>query len=184
MTRSSQKSDRVLGCLLGGALGMLFSCCLGIAALALGGSPPTIPAAPPPPAYDIEAIVEEDYINRTFLESAAGLPTPLPLVAGHLDVHPGGQADFATQVALGPLRPVFRGTVALRATPAGELRVDLIEVRAGSVPVTALVPASLARAINQAVNQQVAERAGAAGVRVIGVTSDETTLRFYLASAP
>jgi len=182
--RSSRKTDRTLGCLLGGVAGMLFSCVLGVSALVLLGSTPTVTALPPPPAYDIEAIVEEDYINRTIMESVADFPTPLPLVAGHLDVRPGGQGHFAVQMEAGPLRPVFHGTVALRATEAGGLEVMLVEVRAGHVPVTAFVPAGLLTAVNQAINQQLTERVGATGVQLAGVTSDETSLHFYLVSAP
>jgi hypothetical protein len=168
-------SNRLLGCLLGGVMGMLFTCCLGIAALFLLESPPTVPASQPPAEYEIEAIIEEDYINRAMLESVAGLPTPVPLVAGHLDIHPGGPADFAQQIELGPVR-----TVALRATPAGELEVILIEVRAGYVPVTTFVPSDLLAAVNQSINQQLTNRLGTTGVQLVGVASDETTLRFYL----
>lgn len=163
---------------------MLFSCGLGMGALVLLGGTPTVTVPSPPPAYDIEAIIEEDYINRTIMESVAGFPTPLPLIAGHLDVRPGGQGDFAVQVEAGPLHPVFRGTVALRATEAGKLEVTLVEVRAGYVPVTAFVPAGLLTAMNQAINQQLTERVGATGVQLAGVTSDETSLHFYLVSAP
>jgi hypothetical protein len=159
---------------------MLFTCCLGIAALFLLESTPTVPSSEPPVGYEIEAIVEEDYINRALLQSTAGLPIPVPFVAGHLDIQPGGQADFVQQVELGPVRPAFHGTVALRATPAGELEIILIEVRAGYVPVTPFVPPDLLTAVHQSINQQLTERLGTTGVQLVGVSSDETTLRFYL----
>jgi hypothetical protein len=164
---------------------MLLTCCLGIGVLLLSGAPPeAAPASPPPSAYDVEAIIEEDYINRTFLRSAASIPQPLPLIAGHLDIHSGGQADFAVQADAGPVQPVFRGTIALRATEAGDLDVTLVQVRAGYIPLTKFVPNDILDAINEDVNRQLAERTGATEVRLVGVTSDETTLHFYLISAP
>jgi hypothetical protein len=163
---------------------MLLSCCLGIGVLMLSEAPPEAATPlPPPAAYDIEAIIEEDYINRVFLESAASIPQPLPLIAGHLDLHPAGRADFAVQAELGPVKPVFRGIVALRATESGGLDVSLVQVRAGPIPLTMFVPDDLLDAIDEDVNRQLVERTGATDVRLIGVTSDETTLHFYLVSA-
>jgi hypothetical protein len=162
---------------------MLLSCCLGIGILLLSGSPPeSATVSPPPSAYDIEAIIEEDYINRTFLKSAASILQPLPLIAGHLDIHPGGQADFAVQADAGPVEPVFRGIIKLRATETGRLDVTLVQVHAGHVPLTKFVPNNLLDAIDKDVNRQLADRTGATDVRLVGVTSDETTLHFYLVS--
>jgi hypothetical protein len=177
-------SDRALGCLLGGIFGMLATCCLAIGVLMLPEDAASIPDSVPPSMYDIEAIVEEDYVNRTFLDSAAGLPQPVPLVAGHLDLHTGGWAEFAVQAEMGPLQPVFHGTIALRATETGELDISLARVRVGSISVTRFVPADMLAAINRDVNRQLAERTGDSKVRLIGVSSDETTLRFYLVPAP
>jgi hypothetical protein len=164
---------------------MLVSFCLGISVLTLSGASPQAPSpSTPPQDYDIEAIIEEDYLNRTFLESAARTPQPLPLVDGHLDVRPGGLADFAVKTDAGFVRPVFRGVIALRATETGGLDVELLQIRAGPIPLTAFVPGDLLDAIDEDVNRQLIERTGAADVRLIGVTSDETTLHFYLVSAP
>jgi hypothetical protein len=177
--------DRTLGCLLGSIVGMLFSCCAVMGLLMVSGAPPKATTAPPPPsAYDIEAIIEEDYVNRTFLESASSIPQPLPLIAGELDIHPGGQADFAVRADAGPVQPVFRGTIALRATESGGLDVALVQVRAGHIPLTVFVPGDLLDAIDQDVNRQLEERTGATDVQLIGVTSDETSLHFYLVSSP
>jgi len=183
---SNRGSDRLLGCLLGGVVGMLFSCCLGVAVLMLAenaskSAPPSSPGVQPG-AYDIEAIVEEDYINRTMLESASGIPSPVPVVAGHLDLRPGGLADFAVQVEIGPFHPVIQGTLTLRATEAGEMEIGLVDARMGYIPVTPFVPADQFVAVNRSVNQQLATRAAATGsvLQVVGVTTDETTLRLYL----
>jgi hypothetical protein len=179
----SLPSDRTLGCLLGGVFGLLLALCLGIGLLALGrdaGAPPELPAAPE--AFDVEAVIEEAYMNRTFMESSATMPQPVPLTAGHLDVRPGGLADFAVQAQVGPLKPIFRGTVSFRATEGGDLRVDLVRVEVGRLPVTALVPEGTLDDVNEDVNRQLEERAGSSGLRLVGVASDETTLRFYLAA--
>ena len=180
----SLPSDRVLGCLLGGILGMLLSCCLAVALLLLPGDDVPISGSSPPAEYDIEAIIEEDYVNRTFLESAASLPQPVPLTGGSLDVHPGGRAVFAVQSEIGPLHPVFEGSVVLRATEAGELEVVLSEVRVGRLPVTMFVPDHLLDDVNRDVNRQLKERTGSTDVRLVAVTSDETTLHFFLVSVP
>ncbi|MGC9335535.1 MAG: hypothetical protein ACP5JJ_15400 [Anaerolineae bacterium] len=181
----SAVSDRTLGCLLGGILGMLLSCCLGIGVLMLSGAPPEASTAPPPPsAYDVEAIIEEDYINRTFLNSVPALPQPVRLIDGYLDIHPGGVADFAARVDLGLVQPVFRGTIALEPTETGGLDVTLVHVSMGHIPVTMFVPRNLLEDVDQDVNRQLMERTGAADVQLIGLTSDETTLHFYLGSAP
>ena len=180
---SSLPSDRTLGCLLGGVFGLLVTLCLGIGLLALNGGDGTPPEAPPAPAtYDVEAVIEEAYVNRTFMESSATMPQPVPLTAGHLDIRPGALADFAVQAEVGPLHPIFRGTVSFRATDGGDLRVALERVEVGRLPVTGFVPAGMLDDVNQDVNRQLEERAGSTGLRLVGVTSDETTLRFYLAS--
>lgn len=183
-TMSKPESDHVLGCLLGGIVGMLFSCCLGMGALMLFEGSDTVtapPSLPPPQDYDIEAVVEEAYINRIMLESPVEAPSPLPMVGGLLDLHPGGQADFAVQMEAGPLRPVFRGVLAFRATPAGEIEIDIVEIHVGYIPVTPFVPASQLTAVNLAINKMLIERAAATGtvLQVVGVQTDETRLRFY-----
>jgi hypothetical protein len=182
-TRSQPKTDRLLSLLIGVFAGILLSCCLGGGTLMLAqssGSPATTTAAQPPANYDIEIIVEEDYINRTMVENASNAASSLPLAAGHLDIRPGGLADFTAQIEAGPLRPVFDGTLEFRTTDAGQLDIRFASVRAGYLPVTAFVPASQADAINLSINKMFAERAGPLNLRVAGVTSDETTLRFYL----
>lgn len=177
-------SNRTLGCLLGGIVGMLLTLCVGIAMVALSPAQDAPPEGPPAPAsYDVEAVIEEDYINRTFLEAAATMPQPVPLTEGNLDLRPGGRGDFAVRAEVGPLRPVIRGTVLFRATADGDLQVILHAVRVGRLPVTGLVPEGVLEDVNEDVNRQLEERAGGAGLRLVGVTSDDTTLRIYLSSA-
>ena len=180
---SSLPSDRTLGCLLGGFFGLLLALCLGIGLLALSGDEGAVPGPSVAPAeYDVEAVLEEDYLNRTFMESSATMPQPVPLTAGQLDVRPGGLADFAVQAEVGPLQPIFRGTVSFRATEGGDLHIELERVAVGRLPVTGFVPDGTLDDVNEDANRQLEERAGSTGLRLVGVTSDDTTLHFYLAS--
>jgi hypothetical protein len=155
--RGGHRSDRLLILLIGGLVGMLLSCCLGTAILLLFNASPSDAPVLPPPSYDVEAIVEEEYINRTMLDSADEVPSPLPLVAGHLDILSGGQAHFVSQMEVGPLRPVFEGTIRLQPSASGGIEVEFLEVRVGYLPVTPLVPASQTEAINAAINRMVEE---------------------------
>lgn len=175
-------SDRTLGCLLGGILGMLVSCCLAIGLLMLPSDDSPATGPPAPSVYDIEAAIDEGYINRMFLESTGDISQPVQLSAGQLDVRPHGRADFTVQADVGPLHPIIRGTVLLRVTQSGELQVELTEVRLGSLTVTRFVPDRLLDDVTRDVNRQLKERTGAANLRLVGVTSDETAFHFYLIS--
>ncbi len=142
----------------------------------------SVEAPAPPPDYDIEVIIEEDYINRSMSDNLSGSPSPVPVLGAHLDVRPGGQADFIAQVELGPFQPVIHGTVALRATPNGQLEVEIVDVRLGYLPVTMFIPSGPIDQMNADINKMMLERAGGMQARVVGVGGDETTLRFYLAA--
>jgi hypothetical protein len=170
--------------LLGALVGMFFTCCSGTAVLLLLGTTPAATPIPPPPAYDVEAIVEEAYINRSMFDSPVQIPSPLPLVAGHVDILPGGQVHFVSQMEAGPFRPVFEGTIRLQPSAAGGLELEFLSVRVGYLPVTPLIPPRQVTEINEAINQMLEERASAVDLQVVGVTSDETTLHIYLAVAP
>jgi hypothetical protein len=168
-----------LGCLGGGGIGILVVCCLGIAAVA-SLQRQAVESAPVPTEYDIEAIIEEDYINRSMETNTTGLPSPVPVVAAYLDVRPGGRGEFTARVRLGSFEPTIRGTAIMRSTPEGQLEVVLADVRLGYVPVTMFIPSGPIKEMNVAINQMMAERMGPLQARVIGVGGDETTLRFYL----
>jgi hypothetical protein len=178
--RRTENLDQWLGCLLGGGVGILLVCCLGIATLMSLQRPASVSAPSTPPSYDIEVIVEEHYINRSMGENTSGLPSPFPVLAAHLDVRPGGRGEFAAKVKLGPLEPVIRGTAVLRPTVDGDLEVMLVDVRLGYLPITMFIPSGTLDEMNAAINQMMAERMGAMEVKVAGVGGDETTLRFYL----
>jgi hypothetical protein len=174
--------DQWLGCLAGGGIGVLVVCSLAIAALvSLRG--PTFEEAPPTPSeYDIEAVIEEDYINRTMQANISGLPSPVPVIAAYLDVRPGGQGEFTARIRAGSFEPIIHGIAVLRPTSSGQLEVELADVRLGFLPITAFVPQAPIDEMNVAVNQMMKERMGPLEARVIGVGGDEKTLRFYLAA--
>jgi hypothetical protein len=172
--------DQWLGCLVGGAAGTLLVACLGIGMLMMVQRPQPVASSSPPESYDIEAIIEESYINRTMEGNTAGLPSPFPVVAASLDVRPGGQGDFVAKVKVGSLEPTIRGTAVLRATADGRLEVDLTDVRLGYLPITMFIPSAPIDQMNVAINEMMSERMGPMQARVAGVGGDETTLRFYL----
>jgi hypothetical protein len=184
--RRQAPSDRLLGGLAGALVGLMFGCCLGGGLLLLSGpeEAPPLAASQPPAVYDLEVVVEEDYINRVMVETSAGMGPGVPLEAGHLDIRPGGLADFVVQIGAGPLHPVFDGTLKFSATAAGQIELSIASVRAGYLPVTAFVPPGATAEINRSINLLFAERAGPFDLRVAGVTSDDSTLHFYLAFAP
>lgn len=130
---------------------------------------------PPLPAYDIEVIIEETYINRVMLEGDSAL------VGGSVDVRPDGAATFAVQLAAGPFKPVVRGDVAFRADGAGGLAVQLLRVKMGRLSLLRLIPRDVTDDINDLVNDELVGRVGSKGLRVVAVASDESTLRLYLA---
>jgi len=172
--------DQWLGCLVGGGLGILLVCCLGIAAVMSFQGSAAEPEPVAPGVYDIEAVIEEDYINRSMETNTSGLPSPVPVIAAHLDVRPGGRGDFVAKVKLGPFEPTIQGTVVMRSTPDGQLEVELADVRLGYLPITMFIPSGPIDEMNVAINQMMAERMGPMQARVVGVGGDETTLRFYL----
>jgi hypothetical protein len=178
--RAYGSGDQWLGCLIGGAAGILLVCSLGIGSLTVLRRPAAVTAPAIPSGYDIEVIVEEYYINRSMEESTSDLPSPVPILAAHLDVRPGGQGEFAAKVRIGSFEPTIRGTAVLRATEDGRLKVTLSNVRLGYLPVTAFIPAGALNEMNVAINQMMAERMGAMPVSVAGVGGDETSLHIYL----
>ena len=178
--RNSRGLEQWLGCLVGGGVGILVVCCLGIAAVMSVQSPAMATVPPAPEEYDIEAVIEEDYINRSMKTNTSGLPSPVPVIAAHLDVRPGGRGDFVAKVRLGAFEPTIRGTAILQSTSEGQLEVELADVRLGYLPITAFIPSGPIDEMNVAINQMMAERMGPMQARVVGVGGDETTLRFYL----
>jgi hypothetical protein len=58
----------------------------------------------------------------------------------------------------------------------------LRELEVGRLSVAHLVPDRLLTSLNEQVNRELVERTSAMGVRLLGVASDETTLRLYLVS--
>ncbi len=127
------------------------------------------------PAYDIEVIIEETYINRVMLEANNSI-----VAAGNVDVKPGGTATFVVQLAVGPLKPIVRGDVAFRSDGSGGMAVHLLHVKMGRLSLLRLVPRSVTDDINDLVNDELVGRVGSKGLEVVGVASDDASLRLYL----
>lgn len=179
-------SDKTLVMVIGLLAGMLVGCMGGAVLIAAGSPSPVAPVAAPPFAPGqamIEADIAEQYLNRTFLQNAAAYPSPWPVQNGQLDVLPGNRLRFIAQVKspLGVL--MISGTITMIAHD-GELQMRIAEVRLGQLPVTGLIrifQPGLENQINAQANRQLRERTALAKVKLIGVTSDETQLRFFLA---
>lgn len=177
-------SDKTLAALIGLVAGMLVCCCSGGLLLATGTAGPAIDADRPPANATIEADVAEAYLNRTFMQNAAGYSSPWPLQSGQLDVLPGARMSFVTQVA-SPLGLMTINGLITFAARDGQLVIHIADVRLGQLPVTTLMQLfapGMEAQINAQANQQLRERSAQANVALVGVSSDDTQLRFFLAA--
>jgi hypothetical protein len=167
-------------------LGLLFGLFGGVAAgagllLLLDVAPARPPASPAAAGYDIAAIVEEDYINRVMVESANEIVGPISFAGGHMDLRPGALADFAVALQVGPLEPVMEGTVGFRVTDDGAgIEVVLLDAKVGRLRLTRLIPAGVLDDVNANIKRLIIDKVGSQGLRVVGVSSDDTTLRLLM----
>ncbi len=176
-------SEKVLMALIGLVAGMLVCCCSGGVLLAVSSGSPEIGVTALPATGTIEADLAEAYLNRTFLDNTRAYPSPWPIQAGQLDVRPGNRMDFVVQVA-SPIGPLTINGIVTLAAREGRLVIRLADVRMGALPVTALAPIfqpDIEARINEQANRQLEERTALAKVQLVGVTSDDTQLRFFLA---
>jgi hypothetical protein len=149
--------------------------------LLLDVAPARAPSTPATIPYDIEAIVEEDYINRIMVEAANEMAGPVSFTEGHLDLRPGAVADFAVALELGPLAPVVEGTVGFRATDDGtSLQVLLLDAKMGYLRLTRLIPGGALDDVNADIKRLLIDKLGSQGLRVLDARSDDTTLRIFL----
>ncbi|MFP4344551.1 MAG: hypothetical protein ACLFU8_07655 [Anaerolineales bacterium] len=170
--------------LAGGLAGILAGLLLGILGLTLlDTEAKTMESTTLPTTYDIEVVVEEDYINRIMVESAGEIAGGVQLVAGHLDLLPGGTADFQARLRRGPFEPVVEGTLGFRASSTGSIEVVLLEAQMGRLPLTGLVPKGALDNVNADIEGQIVERVRSADMDLVGVSTDETSLRLFLESS-
>lgn len=64
---------------------------------------------------------------------------------------------------------------------AGRLTVQLLRVKMGRLSLLRLIPRRAVASIDDLVNDALVERVGSKGLEVVAVSSDESTLRLYLA---
>ena len=165
----------LLGLFCGGSAGAVML-------LSLDSEPAELTPAVPSTTYDIEAVVEEDYINRIMVESANEMSGPVSLMAGHMDLRPGALADFAVKLKVGPLQPVFEGTVGFRATDDGSsIEVLLLDVQMGRLRLNKLVPKGALDSINADIKRLLVDKIGSQGLQVLDVQTDDQTLRLHFA---
>ncbi|MGC9520280.1 MAG: hypothetical protein ACP5HG_00175 [Anaerolineae bacterium] len=171
---------------VGALLGLLAGLVVGIGLLfVFGGGASELAVASQPAAYDIEAVVEEDYVNRIMVVSANEMTGSVSLMAGRMDLRPGGVADFIVKVRLGPLRPTLEGRVGFRATEDHtSIEVLLLDARLGRLQLNKFVPESALDPINADIKRLLVDKVGSQGLLVLHVESDETTLRLYLGRDP
>ncbi|MGC9347864.1 MAG: hypothetical protein ACP5JG_06985 [Anaerolineae bacterium] len=171
------------------AAGVLMGLCLGLilgtgVLLILDADPDRL-APPSISDYDIQAIVEEDYINRIMVESANEMSGPVSLTAGEMDIKPGAVADFDVELEIGPLHPVFEGTVGFRATDDGSsIEVLLLDAQVGRLRLNRLVPDGALDSINEDIKRLLVDKIGSKGLSVLYVESDDTTLRLGFGRTP
>lgn len=170
----------VLGLLVGFFGGLAIGAAL---LLLLDAGPAEMPAsaAGTAPTADIEAVVDEAYINRIMVESANDMSGPVSLAAGRMDLRAGGVADFAVALEIGPLSPVFEGVVGFRATDDGSsIEVLLLDVQFGRLRLNRLVPKGVLNDINADIKRMLVDKIGSQGLSVLEVRTDDDTLRLYL----
>lgn len=176
-------SDKSLLLVIGLLAGVLLGCLGGIAMVAFGvsGGHSAEPATPPDGAL-VEAAISEDYLNRTFLDSLGTSGGAALVYDGRVDVQPGNRLRFIAQLDTPIGLATTRGTVEL-AVVDGLLSIRILEVRLGQLPVTLLARPFLAgieKQINEQANRLLTERSSSAPVKLLGMTSNESEIRFYL----
>jgi hypothetical protein len=176
-------TDRLLSVLIGLLAGMFLCCACAGLTLALSGRPSSLGSGPSatPPGATLDVAIDEAYLSRTLAQNARGYPSPWPIVGGQMDVKPGNQAKFAVVVDSPLGRMQVAGQLTFSAV-SGRLLIHIAEVKLGATPVTPLVgifAPDIEAQINAKANQQLQERAGGAGVTLLGVATDEQFLRFY-----
>ncbi len=169
--------------LAGGLAGILTGLLLGTLALTLfDDEANSMEADALPTMHDVEVVVEEAYINRIMVESAGEMGGGVPLVAGHLDLLPGGRANFEAQLRWGPFEPVVEGTLGFRTSSAGSIEVVLLAAQLGRLPLTGLVPKGALDDVNADIEGQIVERVRSADMELVAVNTGETSLHLYLQS--
>jgi len=178
-------SDRSIVGLMGVIAGVLLCLVVGLLVLAAGtGARPGFANPGPPVGAVIEAAVTEEYVNRAFMQNVpAGGNAAWSLEEGRVDIQAGNRVQFTARVGSPVGRLIVKGTVSI-AVQNEKLALHVAEARLGTLPLTGLLKPflpALEVQVNDEANRQLSARMAQAKVRLLGVASDETRLRFYLA---
>jgi len=131
--------------------------------------------------FDVEAVVEEDYINWIMVKSANEMGGPVSLAAGNMDLRPGAVADFAVVPELGSIKLVVEGAVGFVPNDDGSsIEVVLLDVNLGRLNLSRLVPREALDGINADIKRLIVDKVGAQGLSVLAVGSDDNALWIHL----
>ena len=131
----------------------------------------------------IEVSITEDYINQIMKDNVPDVPGPVSLQTMHIDLQPDQRATFKAQLNVGPLEPVVEGSVGFRASAAGALTVKLLDAKIGPLSLRRLVPDVLMDRVNTILEEEIMDRVGSIGLRIVGMDSDTAHLYIYLDSS-
>jgi len=168
--------------LVGILLGLFGGVVLGVLVLLLLNSKPAeMRPASSLSTFDVEAVVEEDYINWIMVKSANEMGGPVSLAAGNMDLRPGAVADFAVVPELGSIKLVVEGAVGFVPNDDGSIiEVVLLDVNLGRLNLIRLVPREALDGINADIKRLIVDKVGAQGLSVLAVGSDDNALWIHL----
>ena len=138
--------------------------------------------APTPANAVIEAAITEEYVNRAFMQNVAGGDTAWSIEDGRVDVLPGNRIEFTAKVGSPAGIMLVKGAVNMTVKDE-RLAIRITDIRLGQLPLRGLLKpflASIETSVNAEANKQLSARLEQAKVRLVGMTTDETHLRFFL----
>jgi hypothetical protein len=176
-------SDRNIALLMGVIAGMLLCLIAGLFSIAAGSPAEDVESAQAPAGAVIEAAITEAYVNRAFVQNVASGTGSWSVDDGRIDILPGSRVQFTARIGSPLGKLMVEGAVTM-AVKDERLAIRIVDARLGQLPLIGLLKPflpSIESRIDEEANRQLSERLAQANVRLIGVTSDDTYLRFHLA---
>jgi len=179
------RTERTVAFLIGLIGALLLSWCAATAFLATTTPEPPAVVVAAPADTPIHAELSEEYLNRSFMQTLASFSAPLTITGGQLDVLPGNRIAFATYLD-SPLGPLTASGFVTLSVQDGLLSIHIESLTVGQLPATQLLrlfQPNLEDELDAAANRALLQRAGQAGLRLQGLTTDDASLHAYLAAA-